>query len=143
MTPLFPAAYHVIPLIEFGQQRRYFFGVVLQVGVHGDNDVPVRQGESGGQGACLAEIAAQPDNVHDAVSFAQGAQDIPGAVGAAVVDEQNAVGVAADVFMNALRQPLQRGRFVIYGDDKCNHGNRQFNEFENSRPFPTCRNYSP
>ena len=53
-----PAADDVVALLELGDEGRNFFGVVLQVAVHGDDDLASRGVETRLERRCLAKVAA-------------------------------------------------------------------------------------
>ncbi len=86
---LLPAAHHVEPRGQRFEEAREFLGIVLQVGVEGHDDVALGGLEAGGEGSRLAEVAAKPDSVDPTVLARQLSDDVPGAVGAAVVHEDD------------------------------------------------------
>src|ERR1700722_4093464 len=53
-----PSADHVVALFELGEEPGNLVGVVLQVAVHGQDEVALRMVEAGGKGGGLAEVAA-------------------------------------------------------------------------------------
>jgi uncharacterized protein YciU (UPF0263 family) len=67
---------------------------VLQVAIHGDDDVALGFVKTGGERGGLAEIAAQADDFQMAVGFDQVGQQLEAAIGGSIVDEQNLVGAA-------------------------------------------------
>lgn len=59
-----PSADDIVPLIEFGEHPGDVYRVVLQVGVHQDDDLACGMVNPGGDRGGLAEIAAQNDGAH-------------------------------------------------------------------------------
>ena len=64
-----PATNEIIAFLDFFQEPGDFFGVVLQIAVHGDNHFSAGKIEAGFQGRSLAKIAAQPNNIHAPIVF--------------------------------------------------------------------------
>ena len=87
----------VEPAVERVEERRDPRGVVLPVGVHEHDDVAPQVGEGGGQRVALADVAPQPDPPDVRVAGDEVCDDLPGVVGAPVVDDDDLV-----------RQPLLR-----------------------------------
>ena len=74
--------------IEFG----YFVGTVLQIGVHGDDDITGGLFKPDEEGGGLAVIPAELDSFYRVgVLLFQRLDYLPGGVGTAVVDEQDFV----------------------------------------------------
>ena len=59
LTLLLPARYQVEAVLEAGEELRHLGGIVLEVGVQGDDDVSLRLAEAHGQGGGLAEVASE------------------------------------------------------------------------------------
>jgi len=73
------------------QQAGNVGGVVLQVGVEGDDDVVAGGVDAGGHGGGLAEIAAEADQAEMGIGAGGLDQAVPRGVARAVVDQQNLV----------------------------------------------------
>ena len=84
-----PARDEVEALVELGEQARDLGRVVLQVAVDRDDDVALRLLEAGLERGRLAEVAPQPDDADVLVRGVQPRQRGEGAVGRAVVDEDD------------------------------------------------------
>ena len=92
---LFVARHEVVALVnDHAVEGGNLVGRVLQVGVHGDNHVALGLVEAAIEGRTLAVVASELDAVHVPVLACEPLDDLPGAVGGAVVDEDNFVGVA-------------------------------------------------
>ena len=68
---LAPAAGDIVALIDLLQQRGNVLGRMLQVAIHGDDDVALGFVEAGRKRRGLPEIAPQPDNLEVAVGLHQ------------------------------------------------------------------------
>ena len=86
---LLPAADDILAGRQGREEAGDFGGVVLQVGVEGEDHVAGRALEAGLQCGGLAEVAAEPHRANVGVSRRELADDGPGGVGTAVVDEQD------------------------------------------------------
>ncbi len=53
-----PAADDVVALFELGEEGGDFVGVVLEVAVHGEDEIALSVIEAGGEGGGLTEVAA-------------------------------------------------------------------------------------
>ena len=53
-----PSAHDVVPLVYFCDEGRYFRGIMLQIAIHGNDDVAAREVESCFQAGSLAEVLA-------------------------------------------------------------------------------------
>jgi len=89
---LSPAAHNVETFAELRYHLRNIGRVVLQVGVHRDNDFPLRVGEAGAQRRGLSEVPAKANDPNFCVGLLQFRQYGEALVGAAVVDEYYFVG---------------------------------------------------
>ena len=86
-----PPADDVVSLFNFGHEGGDLFRVVLQVAIHGDDDVAAR-----GIKACLecrglAKVPAQDDNFYAGVARVDFVERLQGVVRTAVVDEDNLI----------------------------------------------------
>ena len=81
-------------LLHFGQEAGDLAGIVLEIGVQGHDQLAAGLGEAGAQGGRLAEVAAKADAADVRVGGRQAADDLPGAVAGAVVDEDHVQVVA-------------------------------------------------
>ncbi len=59
LAVLAPAADDVVPFVDLGHEQRDVVGIVLQIGVHGDDHFAARLVEAGREGRRLPEVAAQ------------------------------------------------------------------------------------
>ena len=83
------------PCVELVEEAGDLGGVVLEVGVEGEDDVASGGLEAGGEGGGLAEVAAEADGADAGVGGGEPADGGPGAVAAAVVDEEELEGALA------------------------------------------------
>src|SRR5580658_4047855 len=120
-----PAAGNVVPLIDFAQQRGDVFGGMLKVAIHGDDDVALGFVKAGRKGRCLAEVAAQPDDLQMSIGLHQIGQQLEAAVGRGVVDKQDFIGTAEQLQYG--RKPVVQGQdgglLVVDGDYNRQHAN--------------------
>src|SRR3981081_1618149 len=84
---LAPAADDVVALFELGEEVGDLVGIVLEIAVHGEDEVPLGVVEAGGEGGGLAEVAAKLDDENAAVYGGDLFQQAVGAVAGSVVDE--------------------------------------------------------
>ena len=87
LAVLAPAAHDVEALFELGEQERDVGGVVLEVAIHRDDDVTAGEIEASHHRGGLAEIAAEMDDLHALVAAGDLVEQLIGAVGRAVIDE--------------------------------------------------------
>src|SRR5579875_3804606 len=92
-----PAAHDVVPLLNFFDESRNFGGIVLQVAVHGNDDLAAGVIEPSFQRGGLPEIAAKPDDRHARVIRGNFGEQAERSVLAAVIDEYNLVRFADGV----------------------------------------------
>jgi hypothetical protein len=88
-APLPPGDEIEVVLLEHRQQAGDLLRVVLEVAVHGHDDLPAAVVEAGRQGRRLAEVAAQAHQLDARVALARPAPALGGGVGRAVVDEDD------------------------------------------------------
>src|SRR5580704_7655291 len=92
-----PAADEVEALLDFLEEARDFFGVVLEVAVHRDNDVAASEVEAGFERGGLAEIAAEADDIDAVIVLVNVGKNFERVIAAAIVDENELVGLADGV----------------------------------------------
>ena len=83
---------------------------MLQIAVHGDDDVALGFVEAGRERGGLAEIAAQADHLQMAVGLHQVGQQLEAAVGGGVVHEENFVG-PLQLFQHRRQPVVQRAEW--------------------------------
>ena len=103
-----PAADDVVALFEFGEEVGDFVGVVLEVAVHGEDDLALGVVEAGSEGGGLAEVAAELDDEDAAVYGGDLFEQAVGAVAGAVVDEDELEGFA-DLLHHGLEAVVEGG----------------------------------
>ena len=89
LAVLLPARYEVESVLETGQKLRDLRGVVLEVGVQGDDDRPPSLTEAHGERGGLAEVAPELEAPHPGILEAQLLDPLEGAVAAPGVDEED------------------------------------------------------
>jgi len=120
MAYLLPAGYQVIALVEEIQEAGDFCGVVLEIAVHGENDVATGGGEAGLEGDGLAEVTAEAEGA-DLTGAMEAGNFGPGLVGGAVVYEQDFV-VRGENLLQGLAEGGDGVLFVVNGDDDADGG---------------------
>ena len=91
LAVLFPAAYKVVSLFpDHAHHLGDFLRGILQIGVHGNHNIPLGSGEAFEEGGRFAIVAAEADAMHGGAGHLL--DNVPGAVGGAVVHEDNLVG---------------------------------------------------
>ena len=116
---LFPPDNDIAAFLEFLEEGGDFLGVVLKIGVHGEDQLARNAFKARGKRDRLAEIAPEPDDFDLGVLRAQGRELFVGAVGASIVDEEELYIVPAGVLKNSLGDSPNRVTFVKGGDDKA------------------------
>ena len=109
---------------EGGEELRDVVGVVLEIGVHGDDDRAAGALEPGVEGRRLPGVPAESEDADPGILGRQLAEHVARAVGGAVVHEQDLEGLAMAV-ENADQLPiasLDVRLLVVGGDD---HGERE------------------
>ena len=86
---------------------------VLQVGVDHDNNIPDGALQTGGGSGLLAEVARQVHHAHAAILGGQPVERLRGAIGAAVVDEDQLEGVVRQRGAGALDEGLDQRHLVV------------------------------
>ena len=81
-----PTRHQVVPFLEFCQVVRNLFGVILQVTIHGKDDLAPAAAESGYQRGRFAKVAAETDHAYNIPVFVvQFLEFLKGFVGAAII----------------------------------------------------------
>ena len=114
-----PADDDIEPLLDLLDELVQIGRIVLEIRVHGDDDLALRALETGRQAHRLAEVRAQADTADARIFAVQLGDDLPGVVGAAVVDEDELVADAArlEAVAHPVRQLGQAFGLVEAGDD--------------------------
>src|SRR3989304_1118113 len=105
--------------MDLGNERGYIGRVVLEIGVHGDNDVAVGEVEPRAQGRRLAEVAPELDDPDVAARFLDFQELFEGAVDRAVVDEDYLPFIREDRdrTLQLGKESFEAFAFVKYGYD--------------------------
>src|SRR6266571_6155061 len=82
---LFPPGNQIKAFLDFTDEIRDFVRVVLQVSIHGDDDVALSMGKAHRKGCGLTVVSPETDNLHSSVATAQVMQCAHRAVRAAVI----------------------------------------------------------
>ena len=118
-----PAPHGIVALIQLGHQPGNLLGGVLQVRVQGDHHLAPGRLKPGKNGLVLPEIAVElqgPDVLR--ILPVQVGQELPGAVGGAVVHEDNFIGAAHGG--EGADQPLPQFPEIVFLVEHGNdHGN--------------------
>ena len=119
-----PARDEVEALVELREQPRDLGGIVLKVAVDRDDDVALGFLEAGLQRGGLAEVAPEPDDAYLVVLRVQTRERREGAVGRAVVDEDD-LPRPTEWFEHGRELVVQQrdaALLVVHGDDHRDHG---------------------
>ena len=92
---------------------------MLQVAIHGDDDVALGFMKTGGKGGGLSEIPTQPDHLQMPVGLHQVGQQFEAAVGRGVVNEEDFVGLPERLENGGepVVQAQDGGLLVVYRND--------------------------
>ena len=91
---LAPATDDVVAFFQFGEEVGDLVGVVLEIAVHGEDEVALGVVEAGGEGGGLAEVAAELDDENPTVDGGDFFKQAVGAVAGSIVDEDQFEGFA-------------------------------------------------
>ena len=118
-----PPRDEVEALVELGEQSWDLGRIVLQVAVDRDDDLALRLLEAGLQSGGFAEVPPQPDDADAVVRGVQPGQRGEGAVGGAVVDEDDLPGLSERVERGGQLVVEERDAplLVVHGDDHRDH----------------------
>src|SRR5262249_48313383 len=86
-----PSTDDVIPFSHLVQKERDILRRVLEIAVHGDNNIAFCEIEAGGESAALPKVAPQPDHMDIIVLPLNLCQKLERSVPAAVIDENQLV----------------------------------------------------
>ena len=84
-----PAADDIVALIQLLNNERNVLRIILQVGIHRNNDLSSRMLESGGQRRGLAEVAGKEKRLNSGISGSQFLDGVGASIQTAVIDEDN------------------------------------------------------
>src|SRR5258708_22881684 len=105
---LAPSADQIVTLLQLFEECRNIVGIVLQIAIHGDDELALSVGKTGRQRGCLPEVAPQTHHHHPAVDGHDLAQQFVGAVDAAVIHKDQFEGISGGLH-NGLEPVVQRG----------------------------------
>jgi hypothetical protein len=88
---LLPPRHEVIAFIELPLEGRDFRGVILEIRVHGNHNVPLRLVKTDRQRRCFSIVPAKPYDFYMLVHPFEIAEHLKRAVGAAIIDEEEFV----------------------------------------------------
>ena len=114
-----PAADDVVAFFELGEEAGDLAGVVLEVAIHGEDEVALRVVEAGSEGGGLAEVAAELDDEDAGIDGGDLFKEAVGAVARAVVHEDQLEGVVP-LLHDGLEAVVEGGDvllFVVEWDD--------------------------
>ena len=84
-----PAVDDIEALVQLLEKSRDLGGIILQVGIHHQNQVAARGPHSRRQSSCLAKIPPKPDCPHLGVICREFVNHIPGSIRRPIVHEQD------------------------------------------------------
>ena len=118
-----PSAGDVEALMDLVHQRGQIGRIVLQVAVHGDDDVAARLIEARRQRRGLPEVAPQPDDFQPPVGLHQVRQQLEAAIARRIVNEENLIrlGHAFEHGGEPVVEPQNRPLFVVDRDNDGKH----------------------
>src|SRR5262249_14797964 len=119
MPVLAPAAYNVVPLLQLVQQVLDVDGVVLQIAVHEDQDLPLTVLDSGLQSCCLAEVAPEANNADARIAIHDLLKQRARSIVAAVVHIDDFVRTSYTL-QGGLELPMKDGYALLFVIDR-NH----------------------
>jgi hypothetical protein len=89
LAALFPAGNKIVTFAHFCQKPRNFRWIILEVCVHGDDQITFGGRKCCCQGASLAKIATMPQANDARVALGRALNRLPGPVTRSIVDEDN------------------------------------------------------
>jgi len=116
-----PAADDVVALFKFGEEVGDLVGIVLEIAVHGEDEVALGVVEAGGKGGGLAEVAAELDDENAAVDGGDLFKQAVGPVAGTIVDEDQFEGFA-DLFHHGLETVVEGGDVFFFVMERNNDG---------------------
>ena len=120
LTTLLPARDQIETLVELGQKAGNFRRVVLEIGVHREDEITRRRRESRCQPARLPEIPPVSQPNHSPVTLGEGLDCRPSSICRAVVD-QNQLECDACRFENIGDRPMQRRDIACFVHRRNDH----------------------
>jgi len=124
VAPALPSAHQVAAAIQGLQEAGDLRRVILEIGVHRDDDFPAGSPEARIEGRGLAEVPAEADPANPPVGLSLSADRLPSAVRAPVVDEDDLdiqfLGVGDGRDLPA--ELREAGLFVLGWDHKADQG---------------------
>src|SRR5262245_31804786 len=90
---ILPPGNEIVAFVELLEEAPDLRRIVLQIGVHREDDLATRHLESGDECGRLAKVAPETDDVDSRIALMQRAQLLEGAVPAAVVDKDDFPGL--------------------------------------------------
>jgi len=106
-------------MLELGQEFSDFLGPVLQVTIHGEDNIAACCFKSGGVGSCLSVVTLEPDYPEARMIFRETFEYGKCTVSAPVVYKDNLI-ISAQALKNIFqpkKEFLNRVLFVVYWDD--------------------------
>ena len=92
---IFPAGDQIVALIQLGEKVGNLCGIILQVPVHGKDNLAATTAETGHEGGRLAKVAAEADHPHKAGMLVMQLLDFrKGFVGTAIIHKDDFITVA-------------------------------------------------
>jgi hypothetical protein len=108
-----PPAHNVVAFFELGEEAGDLVGIVLQVAVHGKDEVALGVVEAGSEGGGLAEVAAELDDQDTAVYCGDLFEEAVGAVAGSIVDEDQLEGLV-DMLHDCLEAVVESGDILFF-----------------------------
>ena len=107
-----PSGHQIPAFIELGQKMGNLLGIVLQIGIQGKDHIPLGKLEPALQSRRLAKVAAKLDHPDIGIRRRQFRHHVKARILAAVIDEDDLIGVGMAVGNYFRRQLPQRILFV-------------------------------
>ena len=118
---LAPAADDVVALFEFGEEVGDLLGIVLEITIHGEDEVSLRVIEAGGESRGLTEVAAELDDENAAVDCGDLFKQAVGAIAGSIVDEDQFEGFA-DLLHYRFEAVVEGGDVFFFVMERNNDG---------------------
>src|SRR4029077_18481282 len=109
-----PSTNNVKALFQLFDESGNLFRIVLQISIHGDNDLAVSSVETGFQRGGLAEVPPQRDDAHTRIRSLNVRKDRHAAVCAPVVNEDDLIGLTKSLhYIRQQHVERQRAAFFV------------------------------